>query len=52
MIPCHNVNTTYTGTITLSTSTINADWSNTSTASDALGTFTAGIIDSGAATYT
>ncbi|MCK4866003.1 MAG: hypothetical protein KAT06_11345 [Gammaproteobacteria bacterium] len=48
----HNVNTTYTGTIILSTSTINGDWFNTSTASDALGSFTAGIIDSGAATYT
>jgi len=48
----HNVNTTYAGTIILNTSTINGDWSNTSTTSDALGTFTAGIIDSGAATYT
>ncbi|MCK5385838.1 MAG: hypothetical protein KAJ39_01545, partial [Gammaproteobacteria bacterium] len=48
----HIVDTTYTSTITLSTSTTNGDWSNTSTASDALGTLTAGTIDSGTATYT
>ena len=44
--------TDYTGTVTLSTSTGNGDWSKTGTASDAYGTLTAGASDSGSATYT
>lgn len=48
----HNLITTYTGTVTLGTSTANGDWSKTGTASDAFGTLTAGASDSGTATYT
>ncbi|MDH5602252.1 MAG: hypothetical protein OEY78_13225, partial [Gammaproteobacteria bacterium] len=48
----HNTFTGYTGTVTLSTSTANGDWSKTGTASDANGTLTIGSSDSGAATYT
>ena len=45
--------TTYTGTVTLSTSTGNGTWTAPGTTSDpALGTFTPGAPDSGAATYT
>lgn len=47
-----NVITGYTGTVTLSTSTGNGDWSKTGTASDAYGTLTVGSSDSGSATYT
>lgn len=48
----HSINTTYTGTVTLNTSTANGDWSKTGTASDALGTLSPGASDSGNATYT
>lgn len=45
--------TTYTGTVTLSTSTGNGTWAAPGTTSDpAVGTFTPGAPDSGAATYT
>ena len=45
--------TTYTGTVTLSTSTGNGDWTAPGTTSDpAQGTFTPGAADSGNATYT
>ena len=44
--------TDYAGTLTLSTSTGNGDWSKTGTASDAYGSISAGAGDSGAATYT
>lgn len=46
-----NVVAGYTGTLTLSTSSGNGDWSKTATASDALGTLTPGSSDSGLATY-
>ena len=45
--------TTYIGTVTLSTSTGNGDWTAPNTTSDpALGTLTPGAADSGGATYT
>lgn len=47
----NNTLTGYTGTISISTSTGHGTWSQTGTASDALGTFTAGASDSGTATY-
>jgi MSHA biogenesis protein MshQ len=47
-----NIITDYTGTLTLSTSSGNGDWSKTGTASDAYGTLTPGSADSGSATYT
>lgn len=47
----HAVDTSYTGTITLSTSTGNGDWSKTATATDAEGTLIQGAADSGSATY-
>lgn len=46
-----NAITTYTGAIALSTSTGNGSWSLTGVAANAQGTFTAGSIDSGTATY-
>lgn len=48
----HNELTTYTGSIDLTTSTTNGDWTKTGTASDAFGVLTAGAADSGSATYT
>ena len=48
----HTVVTDHTGLINLTTSTTNGDWSKTSTAADANGTFSSGAADSGAASYT
>ncbi len=47
----HNVLTTYTGLINLTTSTTNGDWSKTITATDANGTLVPGTTDTGSATY-
>ena len=47
----HNVLTTYTGSINLTTSTTNGDWSKTITATDANGTLVPGTADTGSATY-
>lgn len=44
--------TDYTGTLTLATSSDNADWSKTSTAGDAQGVLSPGTADSGSASYT
>ncbi len=47
----NNTISDYTGTVEISTSSNNGDWSNTAEPSDALGTLTAGVSDSGAASY-
>lgn len=47
----NNVLTGYTGLMTLSTSTNFGTWAKTAVASDAQGTLTPGVADSGAATY-
>ncbi|WP_188150350.1 DUF6701 domain-containing protein [Teredinibacter waterburyi] len=47
----NTVLTDYTGTIDITTSSANGDWSKTATAADALGDLTPGSGDSGAATY-
>ncbi len=48
----HTVDTAYTGTVTLTSSTANGNWSKTTTSTDAQGTLTPGALDSGTATYT
>ena len=47
----HDVVTTHTGLINLTTTT-NGDWSKTATTTDANGTLTPGVADSGSAAYT
>ena len=47
----HNTFTTYTGSVNLSTTTTNGNWTKTSTASDAFGVLTPGTADSGSASY-
>ena len=48
----HNIVTTHTGSIILSTNTANGDWAKTGTATDANGAFVTGAADSGSASYT